>query len=98
MVNNSPSRSSTVVCARRTVNPGTEMPETITDVDGSMAETSGLMSIFIRPSRRIVGVKPSEMPTAYIGWLRRAPFQHPVFLSGGPESGFAAGEEICGIA
>ena len=57
-----PSRSSTVVVARRVIRPGIEKPEMMTDVVLSMALTSGLTTRLMRSLPITVGVKDRLTP------------------------------------
>ena len=57
-----PSRSSTVVLARRTVSPGTLMLEVVTEIVGSIWLTSLLTTRLIWSLPRTVGVKARLTP------------------------------------
>ena len=57
-----PSRSSTVVWARRTISGGTEMPATVTGWLMSSWLTSGSILRLIRPPPSTVGVKARPTP------------------------------------
>ncbi len=60
----SPSRSSTVVLARRVWRPGTRMPLTVTEALASIELTSGATSMLITPSASTVGVKARLTPNS----------------------------------